>query len=94
MAVLWTSRLDIDSDAITRFCQQHHCVGFHVFEMNLPEATLLPQSCRNFGRSVVWLKNLLTGRLERVPVGLLFESVFGYHHAVFEQAVRMQMSSR
>jgi|TARA_R110000744_G_scaffold100527_4_gene193913 PhzF family phenazine biosynthesis protein len=84
--------LDIDSDAITCFCQQHHCVGFHVFEMNLPEAPYTA-SCRNFAPAVGITEESATGSSSGA-LACYLNQYFGYHHAVFEQGRAMQMSSR
>ena len=84
--------LDIDSDAIARFCQQHHCVGFHVFEMN-PLTAPYTASCRNFAPAVGIPEESATGSSSGALACYLNRHI-GRLSSVFEQGRAMQMSSR
>lgn len=84
--------LEVDSDAITRFCQQHQYVGFHVFEMNPPEASYTA-SCRNFAPAVGIPEESATGSSSGA-LACYLNRHFGYQQTVFEQGRAMNMSSR
>ncbi|SHF44900.1 phenazine biosynthesis protein PhzF family [Marinomonas polaris DSM 16579] len=84
--------LEVDSDAITRFCQQHQCVGFHVFEMNPPEA-IYTASCRNFAPAVGIPEESATGS-SNGALACYLNRHFGYQRAFFEQGRAMKMPSR
>ena len=84
--------LEIDSDAITDFCQQHQYTGFHVFEMNPPEA-LYTASCRNFAPAVGIPEESATGSSSGALACYLHRH-FGYQQAIFEQGRVMKMASR
>ncbi|UTW00459.1 PhzF family phenazine biosynthesis protein [Marinomonas rhizomae] len=84
--------LDIDNDAITRFCDQHHFVGFHVFEMNPPESSYAA-SCRNFAPAVGIPEESATGSSSGALACYLHRH-FSYQQAIFEQGRAMGMPSR
>jgi PhzF family phenazine biosynthesis protein len=84
--------LEIDNDAITHFCQQYQCVGFHVFEMNPPEAPYTA-SCRNFAPAVGIPEESATGSSSGA-LACYLNRHFGYQQAVFEQGRVMKMPSR
>ncbi|WP_421849227.1 PhzF family phenazine biosynthesis protein [Marinomonas sp.] len=84
--------LEVDSEAITRFCQQHQCVGFHVFEMNPPEA-IYTASCRNFAPAVGIPEESATGSSSGA-LACYLNRHFGYQQMVFEQGRAMKMPSR
>ena len=84
--------LEVDSDAITRFCQLHQCVGFHVFEMNPPEASYTA-SCRNFAPAVGIPEESATGS-SNGALACYLNRHFGYQQMVFEQGRAMRMPSR
>ena len=84
--------LEIDNDAIARFCQQHQCVGFHVFEMNPPEA-IYTASCRNFAPAVGIPEESATGSSSGA-LACYLNRHFGYQQMVFEQGRAMKMPSR
>ncbi|QRV24967.1 PhzF family phenazine biosynthesis protein [Marinomonas foliarum] len=83
--------LEVDNDAITHFCQQHECVGFHVFEMNPPEA-FYTASCRNFAPAVGIPEESATGSSSGALACYLHRH-FGYQQAIFEQGRAMKMPS-
>lgn len=84
--------LEVDNDAITRFCQQHQYVGFHVFEMNPPEV-VYTASCRNFAPAVGIPEESATGS-SNGALACYLNRHFGYQQAIFEQGRAMNMSSR
>lgn len=84
--------LEVDSDSITRFCQQHQYIGFHVFEMNLPEASYTA-SCRNFAPAVGIPEESATGS-SNGALACYLNRHFGCQQAIFEQGRAMGMTSR
>lgn len=84
--------LDVDYDAITRFCQQHGFVGFHVFEMN-PSGSAFMANCRNFAPAVGIPEESATGSSSGA-LACYLNNYLGYNHATFEQGRAMGMSSK
>ncbi|NLQ18289.1 PhzF family phenazine biosynthesis protein [Marinomonas sp. M1K-6] len=84
--------LVVDLEAITRFCQQHQCVGFHVFEMNSPDEPYTA-NCRNFAPAVGIPEESATGSSSGA-LACYLNRHFGSQQAVFEQGRAMNMSSR
>lgn len=84
--------LEVDSDAIARFCMEHDCVGFHVFEMNPPDAPYTA-SCRNFAPAVGIPEESATGSSSGA-LACYLNKHFGYRHSILEQGRAMKMSSR
>ena len=84
--------LEVDHEAITRFCQQHQYVGFHVFEMN-PQESADTASCRNFAPAVGIPEESATGSSSGA-LACYLNRHFGYQQAIFEQGRAMEMSSR
>lgn len=84
--------LEADGSAITRFCQQHQCVGFHVFELN-PTEESYTASCRNFAPAVGIPEESATGSSSGA-LACYLNRYLGYQQAVFEQGRAMKMASR
>lgn len=82
----------VDMEAMSHFCQQQHCVGFHVFEMNPPEESYTA-SCRNFAPAVGIPEESATGSSSGALACYLNRHL-GYQQAVFEQGRAMRMPSR
>ena len=83
--------LVVDMEAISHFCQQQHCVGFHVFELNPPES-FYTASCRNFAPAVGISEESATGSSSGA-LACYLNRHFGYQQAVFEQGRAMNMPS-
>jgi len=85
--------IQTDDASISRFCEQHNVIGFHVFEL-CDDDSSLTASCRNFAPLVGISEESATGSACGALACYLSEHLNVNTHYVFEQGRAMNCHSR